>query len=480
MPTRTQSVLNLPIQRMMQAQRFMARCCFQFTLARIGNRTPLRSSKAGPNTIERRATPWKGHQPLTFRATPERSADRLFSNLDNSLRHQPGNTLGAATLVAGTAVGAGILALPVACSSEGFIAASTAITLAAIFSILTALCVAEVAVNTMCELGTGSGVSLGSMAERTLGETGANTVKLTYLLLHYTLLVAYISKAGETLHNISGIDNSLLWDAAFTGVIGILCYATSSSALDKVNRVLVSGVLGAFFSLLFLVIQTVNIDNLIRAEWTEVPKALPIIALSFVFQNVVPYVCSTLEGDISKIRSAIIGGVSVPWLMFLLWTGAILGNASGNTDMDPLAAVRELSNTGGLLIDTFSLLAICTSFIGFVLGLTEFLEETLRLFPRGKGKIMTFPLTLLPPLAFAIAYPNLFLDALNFAGTYGVLILFGVIPVAMVWSERYDDVTVSSVNIMPSGRLGKPILVSVGMAASGIIIDQALSSFLTH
>ena len=45
----------------------------------------------------------------------ESSAQRLFSNLnERTLRHEPGSVLGAAALVAGTTVGAGILALPYA------------------------------------------------------------------------------------------------------------------------------------------------------------------------------------------------------------------------------------------------------------------------------------------------------------------------------------------------------------------------------
>ena len=45
----------------------------------------------------------------------ESAPPRLFSNLnDRTLRHEPGSVLGAAALVAGTTVGAGILALPYA------------------------------------------------------------------------------------------------------------------------------------------------------------------------------------------------------------------------------------------------------------------------------------------------------------------------------------------------------------------------------
>ena len=42
------------------------------------------------------------------------------------------------------------------------------------------------------------------------------------------------------------------------------------------------------------------------------------------------------------------------------------------------------------------------------------------------------------PFLLALAFPALFFSALDFAGCYGVLTLFGLLPVAMAWSERYE------------------------------------------
>ena len=409
----------------------------------------------------------------TNRASNEKEDDngRIFSNLDRSLKHEPGSVLGASILCAGTAVGAGILALPAATGSSGFEAAATAITGAAAFSILTGFCVAEVAVNTMCELGTGSGVSLGSMAQRTLGGTGSIAVKIAYVLLHYTLLVAYTAKAGETIHLLSDADTRVA-DVIFTLCIGGLCYGSSQKQLDAANGLLVTGVVISFLILLFSVSQSVKFDSLFVANWSMLPKSLPVVALSFVFQNVVPVICSSLEGDKKKIRTAILAGISVPWMMFILWTGSILGSAGPVSSADPLDAVRSASQTNAMLIDGFSLLAVSTSYIGFVLGLKEFICEVLQ-FPANKGNKISYPLVLVPPLVFAACFPDLFYTALEFAGTYGVLVLFGIIPVAMVWSERYAETTLGSERMLPGGKL---TLLILGLLASGVILDQAFIS----
>lgn len=69
----------------------------------------------------------------------------------------------------------------------------------------------------------------------------------------------------------------------------------------------------------------------------------------------------------------------MPLAMFLCWDAAILGSLGDSgvaLGIDPLTALRGRAGLAPL-IDTFSLLAIATSYIGFVLGLTDFLSDFL-------------------------------------------------------------------------------------------------------
>jgi tyrosine-specific transport protein len=68
---------------------------------------------------------------------------------------------------------------------------------------------------------------------------------------------------------------------------------------------------------------------------------------------------------------------------------------------------------------------------------------------------------------------DIFISALTFTGTFGILTLFGIIPAAMVWTERYGDSTVSHVQLVPGGR---PALLLVGGIAAGIIGREVLLS----
>lgn len=59
----------------------------------------------------------------------------------------------------------------------------------------------------------------------------------------------------------------------------------------------------------------------------------------------------------------------------------------------------------------------------------------------------------------------------SLTASYGVLVLFGIVPVAMAWSERYGGSTLARFELVPGGR---PALVAVGCAAGAVILRELL------
>ena len=47
--------------------------------------------------------------------------------------------------------------------------------------------------------------------------------------------------------------------------------------------------------LLWAVAGQIHPDNLFQTNWMAVPQTLPVLSLAFVYQNVVPVICSRLE-----------------------------------------------------------------------------------------------------------------------------------------------------------------------------------------
>ena len=105
------------------------------------------------------------------------------------------SVIGATALVAGTTVGAGILALPAKTLEAGFGPATFALIGAWAYMAVSALLIAEVNVNTLCALERSS-VSMSSMARETVGDVGAAAASLAYAFIHYALLIAYMLEGG--------------------------------------------------------------------------------------------------------------------------------------------------------------------------------------------------------------------------------------------------------------------------------------------
>ncbi|XP_057802134.1 uncharacterized protein LOC131017399 isoform X2 [Salvia miltiorrhiza] len=371
---------------------------------------------------------------------------RLFSNLNQAtLKREPGSLSSSIFLVAGTTV-------------------------------ITGLLIAEVNVSTMRELGTG-GVSLVSMAMRTLGNVGVQVACWSYIFIHYALLVAYVARSSEILTNFLGIP---IWETAtlFSMIFGGLCYFGSQGIIGAVNGALVISIIASFVALVVVASGDLHWDFLLKANLEAAPRSIPIIALSFVYQNVVPVLCTNLEGNLSKVRTAIVAGTAIPLALFLIWNAVILGiiptpETGSNTFVDPLQLLRSTNEVVGPIVDVFSVLAIATSYIGFVLGLSDFLADLLKL-PGGENRALPYVLTLVPPLILSLLDPEIFFKALDFAGTYGVLVLFGVLPAAMSWSDRYSVGSSETPPLVPGGKL----TLSLVMAGSGLVIlTEILENF---
>lgn len=405
------------------------------------------------------------------------SYERLFSNLNEvNLQHEPGSLSSAILLIAGTTVGAGILAIPAVTQEAGFLASSFTCLVSWVYMVTTGLLIAEVNVNTMCELGSG-GVSLVSMAMRTLGRGGVIAACIAYLFIHYALLVAYIARSSEILTS-AFLVPQWFTAAIFSAVFGGLCYFGSQRVVGAANGFLVAGIIGSFSVLVFAATGDLDWGLLLKANFAAVPQSIPIIALSFVYQNVVPVICTSLEGDLKRIRSAIVWGTSIPLVMFLMWDAVILGSLGGVTHSeDPLVALRSANGIIGPTIEVFSVLAIATSYIGFVLGLADFLADLLKL-PSGRGnQPIPYLLSIFPPLVLALSNPDIFFKALDFAGTYGVLTLFGILPAAMAWTERYGNACIPSPfkPIVPGGRVVLGVIIG---GAGYVITSDIISSLL--
>ena len=420
---------------------------------------------------------------------------RLFSHLEfdgKKLNHQPGSVLGSTALIAGTTVGAGILALPAVTLPSGIVPSTSGLIAVWLYALVSALLVAEVTLNTMRTEGHPSIGFLG-VVEKILGKVGGRLAGGAYLFMHYALLVAYITQGGEIL----GSAAAKIWSVqilptwvgttTFTFLFGGIMYVGREKFIEKLNSAFVGIVIVSFLGLLFLAGGHIQSSQLLFQNWNALGSAISVMSVALFFQNVVPLVVTQLEGDAYKIRQSIFIGSVIPLIMFLAWNAVILGSVSpdmlhgtsnARSVFDPLQILRA-GGAGewlGVLVSIFSEFAIATSFIGFVYGLLDLFKDIF-LIAQGKlfSRLPLYSLVLFPPMTLGTLNPSIFFTALDYTGTFSISVLGGIIPALMSWKQRQQQES-DSINqpLVPGGKVTLIVMVGVALA---MICRQILSIY---
>eukprot|EP00640_Fibrocapsa_japonica_P001949 CAMPEP_0113945110 /NCGR_PEP_ID=MMETSP1339-20121228/38489_1 /TAXON_ID=94617 /ORGANISM="Fibrocapsa japonica" /LENGTH=535 /DNA_ID=CAMNT_0000950519 /DNA_START=143 /DNA_END=1750 /DNA_ORIENTATION=+ /assembly_acc=CAM_ASM_000762 len=431
---------------------------------------------------------------VAFKELETLEVDRLFSNIQRTkqgtVERDEGSVLAATSLVAGTCVGAGILALPAATVSSGVIPSTTLLLGMWVYMVASGLLIAEVSLTrTLREGQTGLGLLV--MAEKTLGRAGSRFAGTVYVGLHYCLLVAYMAQGGGIaaagIRDLTSLPlPSWAGPVGFATAFGGLLALGSEKLVESVNNAFVAVVLLSFVGLLTVAVPGVRAERLLDQDWSQAYEMIPVMFVALVFHNIVPVIATQLEGNVSKVRQAILVGSAIPLVMFLMWNAVILGSldqslaeaaagaaAAGGETFDPLALLRNGASgpVVGNLISVFSVFAIVTSFIGFVLGLLDFFTDAFSIQDKSKSNIIPlYGLILGPPSVIAVTDPTIFFRALDSAGTYGISVLFGIIPALMVWQQRYvDSGPTATTPLVPGGKI---TLAGMIIFAGAVIAQQ--------
>jgi tyrosine-specific transport protein len=381
---------------------------------------------------------------------------------------------GTTLLVIGTSIGGGMLALPVVTASSGFWKSSLLLVFAWITMTLGALFMAEV--NSWLHQDN----NLISMAKKTLGTVWQAIAWVTYLILLYALMSAYI--AGG-----SGVLQSLLqliavhvpaWVSAliFTAILGLVVWGGVLS-VDKANRALMSIKLIAYLGLAILIAPHIHWPQLQGGNAHYLYGATTVVITSFAFAGSLPTFCSYLKYDMRQIRIAVITGSTVTLFCYLIWNAVVQGtisvsdlNAMGSSNSTTEALTQGLSNIVqsawiSSFVHLFTSICMFTSFIGVALGLSDFLADGMRV-KKGEHKFLVYGVTFIPPLLITLFYPQIFIAALSYAGIC-CLILLMLLPGLMAWRGRYQGKVENPV-IHVFG--GKPLLAIEIAIAVGLIV----------
>ncbi|WPC75544.1 aromatic amino acid transport family protein [Vibrio porteresiae] len=385
--------------------------------------------------------------------------------------------LGSTLIIAGTTIGAGMLALPLASAGIGF--STSLMIMIALWILMSFTALLMVEIHQYAD----SNATLHTLAKQILGEKGKWIATFAMLFLFYSLCAAYIAGGGaqftDRMHDMLGLDlQGHVGTLVFTIIVAAVV-TIGTSTVDRVNRVLFTGKIIAMVLVLFFLAPNVTESYLLSMPLQQglIVAAIPVIFTSFGFHGSIPAIVNYLDGDTPALRKAIILGSAIPLIIYVFWQLVTLGvvsqtelvDNSGLSALISTLAVKvhhsNLSNVIGIFAD----LALLTSFLGVSLGLFEFLGDILR---KNSNATMNRPvaaaITFVPPLAFALFYPQGFIMALGYAAiALAILAIF--LPLFMVVKVRQQA---SSAKYQVSG--GTPALVLTGVAGVLIIGVQLL------
>jgi tyrosine-specific transport protein len=345
--------------------------------------------------------------------------------------------IGAIMLVAGTAIGSGMLALPITLAKLGIIQSICLMLATSIITYYSALINLELHLQSESK----HALSLGKLAKYFSGRTAELIGTLTLTLLSMALLAVFIyagsSVAGKLIYYCSNQQWSfgeLIFSYAFCSVIILILPLVIT---DYFNRFMFLALIFVTCSVIFRLATSI--------DWNIIPEsnfsvnilmwssALPLVFTSFGFQGSIPTIVDYSGKDQKALKKIFFWGSALPVVLYLLWTITVLliiyqKNPAFFTKMtlhhvEVSDLIQQLSlashwTSVKLVSWWISFFAILTSVIGVGIGLVSSLEQQLRR-PLGRlgDGLLIYPLFAIVPAAI-VAYkvPNAFITVLGFAG----------------------------------------------------------------
>ncbi|WP_261857995.1 tyrosine transporter TyrP [Photobacterium sanguinicancri] len=387
-------------------------------------------------------------------------------------------TFGSMLIIAGTTIGAGMLALPLASAGLGF---STAIMImVGIWALMTYTALLMLEVHQYAS----PSATLHTLARDLLGRKGQVIASFAMLFLFYALCAAYIAGGGAQMNDklVHWFDLDVAPQVGTIGFTVVIAAVVSigTHSVDIINRILFSLKIVALATMLGLLVPHVQGDHLINMPLEKglVISALPVVFTSFGFHGSIPSIVRYVGIDIRSLRKVMVIGSAVPLTVYILWQIASQGVLSQPDLMSSSNLGMFISSLSDMLhnpmvsqsVSIFADLALATSFLGVSLGLFDFLSDSFNRGDKVGGRVQTALITFVPPLCFALFYPQGFIMALGYAAI-ALVVLALFLPVAMVNAQRKKHHEMDEDLNGYQVRGGKPALAAVTL--SGIIIISA-------
>ena len=344
-------------------------------------------------------------------------------------------------LVAGGAIGAGMFALPIVSVGAGF--GWSVLGLILVWFLTYQASVMLLRANVKFAIG----ASFNTVVAGLLGRRWAQVNNLAIVFVMTILMYAY-STAGASILEYSLSSLSPEFDLPTRGWLSLIASAIVAglvcSGSVTVSRASIIFLLTMTFSFILVVgnlLPLVKPAYLLEAPQalTFIGAALPVFVATLACGGLVPSLVKHYQADFVKIQRCLFFGSLLSLVIYIIWLAVTLGvidrvifrqviAAGGNTGDLVAGLVSSGANeTLNTLLNTFSHLAIITSFLSIGLGMFDFILDRFNLPSNLSGRSIAGALVFLPPALMSFFFPYGFVSAITYAGL-AVLFSFFIVP----------------------------------------------------
>jgi len=339
-------------------------------------------------------------------------------------------------LIVGNLVGAGILALPVNTGLAGFFPS-----LLGLFVTSAAMYYSAIILSTEAVTRQEATFNYPSLYQSCLGTAGKWIAVLANLIILYGLLTAYLTGITSIIDNLFHLPIKPVWVMLAFFTITALISLASIGKIMKYVALLVMVKCGVFVVIAGMAGSHIKAQNLTHFNWPLFVCGIPILVTAFHFHNIIPAICESLKWDQKVINRTMLVGMVMGFAMNATWL--LVGIGVLPLDHSQIGLVNAFeknlpatiplalaigSRTFLLLAGCFALAAITTAYLASGMGLIGFMDDLTSHHLGKVNPLLSRVLAFGPPLVIALVYPDIFLKAIDFAGGFGIVTLFGILP----------------------------------------------------
>lgn len=323
-------------------------------------------------------------------------------------RHRPNSVFGAAALLIGNAVGAGIFALPYVMSKSGWGIGVLYILVLGFILLFVNLAYGEVVLSTAGKH------QFPVYVEHYLGKNWKRVAVLSTFIGLNGALMAYVDEVGNLLnvlfHPVFG-GSAIGYSILFWGVMALALWfgLRAVANLEKVLVIVMLGLVSTLFVAGWPHIIWANLAE-IHTENIFLPYGVVLFALAAA--SAIPDMKEVLQNHFKRLQTAIVIGSIVPMVVYILFITVVVGlTGHGTTESSVVGLGRVFGGIALTFGTIFGIVTMSTSFMVLGVILKEVYELDFKL-----RKITAWLLVIVPPFVIVVFKLLTFIQILGISG----------------------------------------------------------------